>query len=57
MKCPYCGGEMTLHAKKVFEPRSEVEADLVDEALGGVVLERYTCPACGRSASRMEKPA
>ena len=57
MKCPYCGSDMTRHAKKVFEPRSEVEAELVDEALGGVVLERYTCPACGRSASDMKKPA
>ena len=57
MKCPVCGGEMNEHARKVLAPRSEAEASLVDEALGGVVLERHTCPACGKNASRVQEPA
>ena len=57
MKCPSCGAEMTRHAKKLVEPRSEAEADRIDAALGGIVLERFTCPDCGRSASRVAKPA
>jgi ribosomal protein S27AE len=56
MKCPGCGGEMTQHAKKVICPRSEEEVELVDEVLGGVVLERHACPACGKAASRVHEP-
>jgi hypothetical protein len=48
---------MNEHAKKVMAPRSDDEAALVNEALDGIALERYTCPACGRSASRVQKPA
>jgi hypothetical protein len=44
---------MTRHAKKVIYPRTEKEAAHVDEALGGVVLERHTCAACGEGASRV----
>lgn len=57
MKCPACGSEMTRHAKKVIDPRSEDEAALVDESLGGIVLESHTCPGCGKSASRVEERA
>ena len=57
MKCPACGSAMTRHAKKVIYPRSEDEASLVDEALGGVVLESHACPKCGKSASRVQDPA
>ena len=57
MNCPGCGAEMNEHAKKVMAPRSEAETSLVNEALDGIVLERYACPACGRSASRVQKPA
>lgn len=56
MTCPDCGIEMTQHAKKVIYPRSEKEAALVDEALGGVVLERHTCPGCGKGASQVLEP-
>jgi hypothetical protein len=52
MKCPVCGSEMTRHANKVIDPRTEEEAALVDDALGGVVLECYACPKCGASRSR-----
>ncbi|MGH9318747.1 MAG: hypothetical protein ACRD21_21040 [Vicinamibacteria bacterium] len=57
MKCPACGSGMNEHAKKVIDPRSEAEVAFVDEDLGGIVLERHTCPACGKSASRIQKPA
>ncbi|MGH9318841.1 MAG: hypothetical protein ACRD3V_03000 [Vicinamibacteria bacterium] len=51
MICPDCGIEMTHHASKVVYPRSEAEEALVDRELGGVVLERHTCPRCGKSGS------
>jgi hypothetical protein len=48
---------MTHHASKVSYPRSEAEAALVDEDLGGVVLEAHTCPGCGKGASQVrERP-
>jgi predicted RNA-binding Zn-ribbon protein involved in translation (DUF1610 family) len=53
MVCPDCGIEMTHHATKVILPRSEAEEALVDEALGGVPLERHCCPGCGKEASRV----
>ena len=56
MTCSECGVEMTRHAKKVIYPRSEDEASLVDEALGGVLLERHACPGCGKGASRVHEP-
>jgi hypothetical protein len=48
---------MTRHAKKVIYPRNEDEVSLVDESLGGIVLERHACPGCGKSASRVEERA
>jgi hypothetical protein len=48
---------MTRHAKKVLYPRSEDEVSLVDEALGGIVVERHACPSCGKSASRVQEPS
>ena len=56
MKCPACDIEMTQHAKKVIYPRTEREASLVDDDLGGVVLDRHTCPGCGKGASRVHEP-
>lgn len=53
MTCPECNAEMTHHATKVIYPRTEAEAALVDEVLGGVPLERHTCPGCGQSASQI----
>ena len=55
MDCPKCGVEMTHHASKVIYPRSEAEEALVDEELGGVVLQRHCCPGCGEEASQIEK--
>lgn len=57
MLCPDCGIEMTHHASKVIYPRSEAEEALIDEELGGVVLEKHCCPGCGKGASRYpERP-
>jgi hypothetical protein len=47
---------MNQHARKVMGPRSAAEGGLVDQDLGGIVLERYTCPLCGKSASRVQEP-
>jgi hypothetical protein len=55
MTCLACGIEMTHHASKVSYPRSEAEVALVDEALGGVVLEAHTCPGCGKGASQVRE--
>ena len=57
MICADCGVEMTRHAKKVIYPRSEDEASLVDDALGGVLLERHTWPGCGKGASQVHEPS
>ena len=48
--CPGCGAAMNRHAEKVVHPAEA--AEVVDPALGGVVLETHTCPGCGRIASR-----
>ena len=53
MTCPKCGIEMTHHATKIVYPRTEAEAALVDEDLGGVVLKAHTCPGCGGSGSEI----
>jgi hypothetical protein len=47
---------MNEHARKVIAPRSEAEAALLHEDLGGVLLERHTCPACRKNASRIREP-
>jgi hypothetical protein len=44
---------MTHHASKVVVPRNEAEAALVDEDLGGVVLQAHTCPGCGKGGSEI----
>jgi hypothetical protein len=47
---------MNEHARKVTAPRSDAEAELVDQVLGGILLERHKCRACGTSASRVREP-
>lgn len=47
LTCPECNITMTRHAVRVVEPRDDQHE--VDLELGGVVLERHTCPACGYS--------
>lgn len=56
MICPQCDVEMTRHATKVVQPTSAREAALVDPDLGGVVLARHQCPACGDGASERIPP-
>ena len=50
--CKECDVEMNPHAEKLMDPRTPEEARRVDPALGGILEEFHTCPACGCSASR-----
>jgi len=50
--CPQCGVEMNLHAEKLVEPTNAQEATRMDLALGGLIEEMHTCPACGQVHSR-----
>src|SRR5215469_18712125 len=52
MRCPKCGAEMNHHADKVLQAADPAEEWSVDPALGGVVEEMHSCPACGANASR-----
>ena len=53
MNCSKCGAVMNEHAERAFDPRSLEEVQKMDVALGGVVYEVHSCPACGASASRV----
>lgn len=52
MVCPRCGAEMNHHANKFADPRSAEEAARIDPALGGLLDEAHSCPACGAGALR-----
>jgi len=52
MRCPKCGAEMNHHAEKVLQAVDVADRSSVDPALGGVVEELHSCPACGANASR-----
>jgi len=56
MNCPDCSAPMNHHASKVIDPRNDDEVARFDSDLGGVVLDRYTCPKCGGSASGFGEP-
>jgi ribosomal protein S27AE len=53
MICPECGDEMNHHADKLVEPTRAADAKHVDPALGGLIEETHSCPACGAVASRI----
>ena len=55
MICPKCGAEMNHHADKVIDPVRPEDMKHVDPALGGIVNEMHSCPACGAMASRLIK--
>jgi hypothetical protein len=57
MICPECKSEMTHHASRVIEPRTDEEREAMDEELGGIVIEGHTCPACGLNRSRLGTPS
>jgi ribosomal protein S27AE len=50
--CPKCGATMNWHADKVVQGPAFRQGLEAEAALGGVVLEMYSCPACGANASR-----
>jgi hypothetical protein len=56
MICKECDVEMNHHADKLVDPTSAAEAKLVDPALGGMVEEMHSCPACGCTDSRHAHP-
>lgn len=53
MLCVPCKTEMNHHAEKLVDPRTPEESKQMDAALGGVVHEMHTCPACGGVKSRI----
>jgi len=53
MICPKCGNEMNHHADKLIYSAEAHPAPSLDRALGGVVEEAHSCPACGAVASRI----
>jgi len=55
MRCPSCGAEMNHHADKLVQPTGAADEPMVDSALGGIVEEVYTCPACGTEAARRKR--
>jgi ribosomal protein S27AE len=53
MICPKCGDEMNHHADKLVESVNAADAEHVDPALGGLIEETHSCPACGAVASKI----
>jgi ribosomal protein S27AE len=53
MICPKCGATMNWHASKLIQGAASRPGLRADPALGGVVLEMHSCPACGQNASRV----
>jgi hypothetical protein len=47
---------MNHHAEKLVHPSGAADEAAADPALGGIVEEVHTCPACGTSASRRAAP-
>jgi len=52
MICPECGIEMNQHAEKIDYAIPPDESNETDAALGGVLEEVHSCPACGRTETR-----
>ncbi len=52
MRCPECGVDMNRHAEKLVDPINAQQAARADPALGGLIVEMYTCPSCGMVESR-----
>jgi NAD(P)H-dependent FMN reductase len=52
MRCTECGAEMNHHAEKVLRAVDPADESSVDPALGGIVEELHSCPACGANAWR-----
>lgn len=52
--CPDCDVAMNHHADKLDLSMALAEPQAVDPALGGIVNEVHTCPACGKTAIRRQ---
>lgn len=52
MRCDGCDTSMNHHGDLLVEQVVEEEPARMDPVLGGYVYECYTCPDCGRGASR-----
>lgn len=52
LNCPGCGAEMNHHADKLVHDSAPGE-DAAEADADGFILEAHTCPACGRSATRV----
>lgn len=50
MICPNCHVAMNHHCDKLVHGGEETAR--IDEQLGGLLEEFYTCPNCGRAGSR-----
>lgn len=46
MQCPRCGTEMNHHADKLIE-RVDVQDQLNDRPVVGLIQEVHACPGCG----------
>lgn len=47
LHCPKCGATMNHHADKLVLPSDDGPPGSFDAALGGIIQETHTCPACG----------
>jgi hypothetical protein len=52
MTCPECGVEMNHHSEKIVYGNGADNSGRIDPALGGILQEFHTCPACGCNANR-----
>jgi hypothetical protein len=53
MVCPTCNQAMNHHADKIDYTAALDRPDAADATWDGVLLEFFTCPHCGHSASRL----
>ena len=53
MKCEECGAEMNFHAEKIDYSSEAEESGAFDADFGGVLEEVHTCPACGKTETRL----
>ncbi len=55
LECPDCGVELNQHAAKLVVTVNAQETPQTDPALGPLIQEAYSCPKCGKGASRRSR--